>query len=336
MARKARRVSMYTLMVLLLAAIVVMVILSIISYDRATSADAQAQVLRNLSSRVHSRGAQVELFLQKQLSVLEGSALSFAGDAPAGENGAARLEAQRQALGLYSLCYMNAEGQALGSDGKTFDLSASPCAQRALAGFLHGEAYAAFMEDWGADGRAEGHARAPEILPLPGKLIMAARRVGGAWFVIVRPESIEGERWEAVCRVGSYRLEMNGEVLRAELEQQSLEDRIELELERVGEVRAVYEFPQARVEIYHELGVDIAVIYAQADERLGADARFCIGDAAAGISMRGYVKGDEWVYCCILTEAEAARLADGEAPRVENAADGARALMSPDGMFGGA
>ena len=134
MARKARRVSMYTLMVLLLAAIVVMVILSIISYDRATSADAQAQVLRNLSSRVHNRGAQVELFLQKQLSVLEGSALSFAGDAPAGENGAARLEAQRQALGLYSLCYMNAEGQALGSDGKTFDLSASPCAQRALAG----------------------------------------------------------------------------------------------------------------------------------------------------------------------------------------------------------
>lgn len=75
MARKARRVSMYTLMVLLLAAIVVMVILSIISYDRATSADAQAQVLRNLSSRVHNRGAQVELFLQKQLSVLEGSAL---------------------------------------------------------------------------------------------------------------------------------------------------------------------------------------------------------------------------------------------------------------------
>lgn len=224
---------------------------------------------------------------------------------------------------------------------EVFDLGgaqfwAGEAAQRALAGFLHGEAYAAFMEDWGADGRAEGHARAPEILPLPGKLIMAARRVGGAWFVIVRPESIEGERWEAVCRVGSYRLEMNGEVLRAELEQQSLEDRIELELERVGEVRAVYEFPQARVEIYHELGVDIAVIYAQADERLGADARFCIGDAAAGISMRGYVKGDEWVYCCILTEAEAARLADGEAPRVENAADGARALMSPDGMFGGA
>ena len=43
MARKARRVSMYTLMVLLLAAIVVMVILSIISYDRATSADAPCE-----------------------------------------------------------------------------------------------------------------------------------------------------------------------------------------------------------------------------------------------------------------------------------------------------
>ena len=61
------------------------------SAEYAALPPAQAQVLRNLSSRVHSRGAQVELFLQKQLSVLEGSALSFAGDAPAGENGAARL-----------------------------------------------------------------------------------------------------------------------------------------------------------------------------------------------------------------------------------------------------
>ena len=78
MARTVRKVSMYTLMALLLSVIVLMVVLSVISYDRATNAQAQAQVLRNLSSRVHSRGAQVSLFLQKQLSALQGATLSFA------------------------------------------------------------------------------------------------------------------------------------------------------------------------------------------------------------------------------------------------------------------
>ena len=134
MARTVRKVSMYTLMALLLSVIVLMVVLSVISYDRATNAQAQAQVLRNLSSRVHSRGAQVSLFLQKQLSALEGATLSFADEAPKGESGVSSLRAARQTLGLRWLCFIDAEGQALRDDGKRFDLSESPCAQRSLAG----------------------------------------------------------------------------------------------------------------------------------------------------------------------------------------------------------
>ena len=56
MARTVRKVSMYTLMALLLAVIVVMVVLSIVAYDRATSADVQTRVLYNLETRVRSRG----------------------------------------------------------------------------------------------------------------------------------------------------------------------------------------------------------------------------------------------------------------------------------------
>ena len=99
MARTVRKVSMYTLMALLLSVIVLMVVLSVVSYDRATNAQAQAQVLRNLSSRVHSRRSARLLFLQKQLSALQGATLSFADEAPKGASGAASLRAARQTLG---------------------------------------------------------------------------------------------------------------------------------------------------------------------------------------------------------------------------------------------
>ena len=67
MARSVRKLGLFTLMALLLLAIVVTAVLSVVAYDRATSGSAQARVLYNLTTRVGNRSSQVSLFLQGSL-----------------------------------------------------------------------------------------------------------------------------------------------------------------------------------------------------------------------------------------------------------------------------
>ena len=134
MARSVRKLGLFTLMALLLLAIVVTAVLSVVAYDRATSGSAQARVLYNLTTRVGNRSSQVSLFLQRQLEALEGQATAFAGSAPQGEEGVARLAAAQEALGLQQLCFVDASGQALCADGQAPGLSDAPCVQQALAG----------------------------------------------------------------------------------------------------------------------------------------------------------------------------------------------------------
>ena len=131
MARTVRKVSMYTLMALLLAVIVVMVVLSIVAYDRATSADVQTRVLYNLETRVRSRGAQVSLFLQKQLGALESAARTFDAD---GEELPARLNAAQETLGFAWLCYVGEDGLGVRDDGAAVTLADFPGAAAALEG----------------------------------------------------------------------------------------------------------------------------------------------------------------------------------------------------------
>lgn len=133
MARTVRKVSMYTLMALLLAVIVVMVILSIVAYDRATSADVQTRVLYNLETRVRSRGAQVSLFLQKQLGALESAARTFDANAD-GEELPARLNAAQETLGVAWLCYVDEDGLGVRDDGAAVALADFPGAAAALEG----------------------------------------------------------------------------------------------------------------------------------------------------------------------------------------------------------
>ena len=139
MARTVRKVSMYTLMALLLAVIVVMVVLSIVAYDRATSANAQTRVLYNLETRVRSRGAQVSLFLQKQLGALESAARTFDAD---GEELPARLNTAQETLGFAWLCYVDEDGLGVRDDGAAVTLADFPGAAAALEGetlFCDGE-----------------------------------------------------------------------------------------------------------------------------------------------------------------------------------------------------
>ena len=133
MARTVRKVSMYTLMALLLAVIVVMVVLSIVAYDRATSADVQTRVLYNLETRVRSRGAQVSLFLQKQLGALESAARTFDANAD-GEELPARLNAAQETLGVAWLCYVDEDGLGVRDDGAAVALADFPGAAAALEG----------------------------------------------------------------------------------------------------------------------------------------------------------------------------------------------------------
>ena len=141
MARRARKVSMYTLMALLLLAIIFMVILSVIAYERATREDAQTRVLYNLEARVASRGTQITLFLRDQLDALKGAASSFPAD-PDAEDAPARLRMARETMRLRWLCCVDGDGLGLRDDGAAVDLSGCACLAAAESGgsvFCDGE-----------------------------------------------------------------------------------------------------------------------------------------------------------------------------------------------------
>ena len=141
MARRARKVSMYTLMALLLLAIIFMVILSVIAYERATREDAQTRVLYNLEARVASRGTQITLFLRDQLDALKGAASSFPADLDA-EDAPARLRMARETMRLRWLCCVDGDGLGLRDDGAAVDLSGCACLAAAESGgsvFCDGE-----------------------------------------------------------------------------------------------------------------------------------------------------------------------------------------------------
>ena len=134
MNRTARKVSMYTLMALLLVATAVMVFLSVLSYDRTTQREARAAALGNMSTRIESRGKQLRLILEDRLDALEGVAGVLQERPEDAEDLAMLLRTSAQAMGLQWLCFADAHGQAVRDDGEALDLSDMSCCQRAMAG----------------------------------------------------------------------------------------------------------------------------------------------------------------------------------------------------------
>ena len=134
MNHTARKVSMYTLMALLLVATAVMVFLSVLSYDRTTQREARAAALGNMSARIESRAKQLRLILEDRLDALEGVAGTLQERPGDAEDLATLLRAPARAMGLQWLCFAGADGQAVRDDGEVLDLSGLSCFQRALAG----------------------------------------------------------------------------------------------------------------------------------------------------------------------------------------------------------
>ena len=180
-------------------------------------------------------------------------------------------------------------------------------AHQLLSQYLHGEDYNAFLQALQESGSAEGRANTPYILPSDGTLVMSRRHIGSDWYIIVRPGSKFVKKWKMHWRVSSYALQMQGDTLATEFDQQTVEKYHTLELESMNDSAPVYtrDTGALAIEVYEALGGSIAVIREKHVEFKGMqDVRLVIGGRDEGIELSGYADGKYFVYCCMLTDAE--------------------------------
>lgn len=180
-------------------------------------------------------------------------------------------------------------------------------AHRLLKQYLHGDDYNAFLESWQQTGSAEGRANIPYILPAGNAQILASRRIGSDWYIIVRPGEKFSRKWEMYWRVSSYALRAEGDSLYSEFDLQTVEEHYPLQLESMNDSKAVYsgERDLLTIEVYEALGGSIAVIREKNAVIRGSEGvRLVIGGRDTGIEMSGYADGKETIYCCMLTDAE--------------------------------
>lgn len=178
-------------------------------------------------------------------------------------------------------------------------------ALRQLAAYLHGDAYNAFLTSWLQNGKAEGRANAPYILPVNGTLVLHRRHIGENWYIILRPQEKFSGAWNMYWRVSSYHLRAEGETLYSEFDQQTVEETYKLDVQALNGSEPVYRREgETAIEVYQALEGNIAVIREENPCAQIESVQLRIGGRSDGIELSGYVDGTSAVYCCILTDAE--------------------------------
>lgn len=187
-----------------------------------------------------------------------------------------------------------------------------------LAAYLHGDAYNAFLEECARSGSAEAMAREPDVVAIHGERILSVQHIGSDWYVVVRPAEKFGDSWDMYWRIDGIRLRMVDGALRANFEQQTVEETLELALERESGASPVYSAAAGgfSIEVYRALDVNVAVICETAGNADALEnACLLVGDGAQ-IELRGYMGGEVAVYCCALNDAELEALRSGAEARL--------------------
>ena len=182
-----------------------------------------------------------------------------------------------------------------------------------LAEYLHGEAYNAFLAEYARSGSATVEAREPDVVAIHGERILSRRHIGGYWYVVVRPAEKFGDSWGMYWRIDGLQLCMENGALRTNFEQQTVEETLEVALERESGASPVYSAAAEgfSIEIYRALDMNVAVIYeARGDADALENACLLLGSCAQ-IELCGYMDGDSAVYCCVLDNAELEALRSG-------------------------
>ena len=187
-----------------------------------------------------------------------------------------------------------------------------------LAAYLHGDAYNAFLAEYARSGSATDEAREPDVVAVHGERILSVRHIGGDWYVVVRPSEKFGDSWDMYWRIDGIRLHMEDGTLRTNFEQQTVEETLELALERESGASPVYSAATEgfSIEVYRALDVNVAVICETAGDADALENACLLVGSCAQIELRGYMDGDVAVYCCALNDAELEALRSGAEARL--------------------
>jgi len=191
-----------------------------------------------------------------------------------------------------------------------------------LGEMLHGDALAAFLNDYGDDGSAAGEARVPCVLCTNGELLMNQRHIGAHWYVTIRPAEKFKRSWDMYWRINDNDITMTagGEIDRAdtgireydhvfssEFVRQTIEEHKTLTPESMDGAKAVFEKKYGSLEFFLFEGLEghIGVLYENgADKDLLEAVELRIGSEENAFAISGYMNGDKAVYVFVLTNAE--------------------------------
>lgn len=187
-----------------------------------------------------------------------------------------------------------------------------------LAAYLHGDAYNAFLAEYARSGSATDEAREPDVVAVHGERILSVRHIGGYWYVVVRPSEKFGDSWNMYWRIDGIWLHMEDGTLRTNFDLQTVEETLEVALERESGATPVYSAAAEgfTIEIYRALDANVAVICEASGDADALENACLLVGSCAQIELRGYMDGDSAVYCCVLNDAELEALRSGEAARL--------------------
>ena len=198
-----------------------------------------------------------------------------------------------------------------------------------VARLAHGTAYQMVMTTYGTAGEAVTDVSVPWFEPENGtELTMNRRHLGAAWYIVLRPVAddrktldkkgtLDGTLYCAGARLalhgfGEPSLSLSGTCLwqddACRLKPKKSKNKRFIEQSRNGLELAVYEDMETFICVIHELEAPGDV----------EDVTLLLDGVDHDIRLRGYLDGDDAIYCCVLTAAEAEALDHGAEPALEH------------------
>ena len=189
-----------------------------------------------------------------------------------------------------------------------------------LSEYLHGDDYNRALQEI-ESGSVDTIVRMPDVLPIDADgqdvlMIMNRRHIGNAWYYVIRPKDPVGDTWNMYWRINGLKLETSGDEIQLTFEQQTLEDTRSLSTPQFSDPAAFSRlYDGCKVEVFTDAGTDVCsnvavITQFDADPDYMENSMLCIGDQVR-IPVSGYMSGTDGIFCCILTDAEYACLANG-------------------------
>lgn len=190
-----------------------------------------------------------------------------------------------------------------------------------LTELMQGERCTAFLADYAQNQRAEAAVRIPDIPWQSDELLMNQRHFGDVYYYVIRPDAAFEAQYTVDLRFFEHDLHFENGVLQEVGAGEWSDEGFAMSLSRVsgGNIVHSIDSDDLQLDIFYEMDCYIAVIEEHnADKNRISGVKLYIDGLDTGIRLNGYMDGQNAVYCCVLTDAEFARISGGaqlEIPR---------------------